>query len=194
MAAIDVEYLQLVTRHQPAIYGYIRSLAPGADIEDILQETNLVLWEKSAIFQPGSNFKAFAFRIAHLQTLEALRAERRRHWLVFDTDLLESIGTHRRLSRRQPRRGGLRRASARAAGKPGRPRPPLPPGRTPRPARVEPWRARPGARPRRPAPGPGNCQNPHPLAIACPRGRRGPRAGPGHQPLVEGPPSPPKSG
>jgi RNA polymerase sigma-70 factor (ECF subfamily) len=91
MAAIDVGYLQLVTRHQPAIYGYIRSLAPGADIEDILQETNLVLWEKSAVFQPGSNFKAFAFRIAHLKTLEALRAERRRHWLVFDTDLLESI-------------------------------------------------------------------------------------------------------
>lgn len=91
MASIDIEYLQLVTRHQPAIYGYIRSLAPGADIEDILQETNLVLWEKSASFRPGTNFKAFAFRIAHFKTLEALRSERRRHWLVFDTDLLESI-------------------------------------------------------------------------------------------------------
>lgn len=91
MASIDVEYLQLVTRHQPAIYGYIRSLAPGADIEDILQETNLVLWEKSTTFQPGTNFKAFAFRIAHLKTLEALRSERRRQWLVFDSDLLASI-------------------------------------------------------------------------------------------------------
>jgi RNA polymerase sigma-70 factor (ECF subfamily) len=91
MASIDLEYLQLVTRHQPAIYGYIRSLAPGADIEDILQETNLILWEKSESFQPGSNFKAFAFRIAHLKTLEALRSERRRHWLVFDSDLMESI-------------------------------------------------------------------------------------------------------
>jgi RNA polymerase sigma-70 factor (ECF subfamily) len=91
MASIDVEYLQLVTRHQPAIYGYIRSLAPAADIEDILQETNLVLWEKSASFEPGSNFKAFAFRIAHFKTLEALRSQRRRHWLVFDSDLLESI-------------------------------------------------------------------------------------------------------
>lgn len=91
MASIDVEYLQLVTRHQPAIYGYIRSLAPGADIEDILQETNLILWEKAASFQPGTNFKAFAFRIAHLKTLEALRSERRRHWLVFDSDLMASI-------------------------------------------------------------------------------------------------------
>lgn len=91
MASINIEYLQLVTRHQPAIYGYIRSLAPGADIEDILQETNLVLWEKSASFEAGTNFKAFAFRIAHFKTLEALRSERRRQWLVFDTDLLESI-------------------------------------------------------------------------------------------------------
>jgi RNA polymerase sigma-70 factor (ECF subfamily) len=91
MASIDVEYLQLVTRHQPAIYGYIRSLAPGADIEDILQETNLVLWEKSASFETGTNFKAFAFRIAHFKTLEALRSDRRRQWLVFDSDLLNSI-------------------------------------------------------------------------------------------------------
>ncbi len=91
MASIDVEYLQLVTRHQPAIYGYIRSLAPGSDIEDILQETNLVLWEKAASFQPGTNFKAFAFRIAHFKTLEALRSEKRRHWLVFDSDLMASI-------------------------------------------------------------------------------------------------------
>lgn len=87
----QLNYLQLVTRHQAAIYGYIRSLAPGADIEDILQETNLVLWEKAAVFEPGTNFKAYAFRIAHFKTLEALRGERRRHWLVFDSELLEAI-------------------------------------------------------------------------------------------------------
>ena len=91
MARIEIEYLQLVTQHQQAIYGYIRSLAPGADIDDILQETNLVLWEKAATFRRGSNFKAFAFRIAHLKTLEALRARRRRSWLVFDSDILDAL-------------------------------------------------------------------------------------------------------
>lgn len=94
MTTPDIEYLRLVTGHQAAIYGYIRSLAPNGDIDDILQETNLILWEKSRTFQPGSNFKAFAFRIAHLKTLEALRAQRRRQWLVFDTDLLDSIAQH----------------------------------------------------------------------------------------------------
>lgn len=87
----QLSFLQLVTRHQASIYGYIRSLAPGADIEDILQETNLVLWDKAASFEEGTNFKAFAFRIAHLKTLEALRSARRRHWLVFDSDLLDEI-------------------------------------------------------------------------------------------------------
>lgn len=87
----QINYLQLVTSHQASIYGYIRSLAPGADIEDILQETNLVLWDKANDFELGTNFKAFAFRIAHLKTLEALRSQRRRHWLVFDSDLLSEI-------------------------------------------------------------------------------------------------------
>ncbi len=91
MTAHQIEYLQLVVRHQAAIHGYVRSIAPGAPVEDIVQEVNLVLWEKAAAFKPGTHFKAFAFRIAHLKTLEALRADKRRRWLVFDSDLLAAI-------------------------------------------------------------------------------------------------------
>ncbi|WP_193212200.1 sigma-70 family RNA polymerase sigma factor [Luteolibacter marinus] len=91
MNQLDVEYLQLVTRYQPALFGYIRSIAPGANADDILQETNLVLWEKASTFEPGTNFKAFAFRIAHFKTLEALRSSKRHSWLQFDSDLLDSI-------------------------------------------------------------------------------------------------------
>ncbi len=91
MTARHLEYLQLVTRHQAAIHGYIRSIAPGAPAEDILQETNVVLWNRAEAFEAGTHFKAFAFRIAHLKTLEFLRASKRREWLVFDSDLLENI-------------------------------------------------------------------------------------------------------
>lgn len=94
MNARLAEYLQLVTSHQAVIYGYIRSLAPGANVEDILQETNLVLWQRVDSFTPGTHFKAFALRIAHFKTLEALRRERRQHWLIFDSDLLETIANH----------------------------------------------------------------------------------------------------
>jgi len=86
-----LEYLQLVTRHQSAIYGYLRTIAPGAPLEDILQEVNIVLWNRAADFELGTNFKAFAFRIAHFKALEALRSAKRREWLVFDSDLLDSI-------------------------------------------------------------------------------------------------------
>lgn len=91
MSDRHLEYLQLVTRHQAAIHGYIRSIAPGAPIDDILQETNVILWERAATFEAGTHFKAFAFRIAHLKTLEFLRSAKRREWLVFDSDLLDSI-------------------------------------------------------------------------------------------------------
>ncbi len=87
----QIQYLQLVTRHQASIYGYIHSIAPGASADDILQETNIVLWEKADDFEIGTNFKAFAFRIAHFKTLEALRFEKRRRWLRFDSDLLDTI-------------------------------------------------------------------------------------------------------
>lgn len=87
----QIEYLQLVTRHQAAIHGYIRSIAPGAPADDILQETNVVLWNRADSFEEGTHFKAFAFRIAHLKTLEFLRASKRREWLVFDSDLLDAI-------------------------------------------------------------------------------------------------------
>ena len=87
----NLEYLQLVTRHQAAIFGYIRSIAPGAPADDILQETNVILWERADTFEPGTHFKAFAFRIAHLKTLEFLRAAKRGKWLIFDSDVLDSI-------------------------------------------------------------------------------------------------------
>ncbi len=91
MTRRNLEYLQLVTRHQASIHGYIRSIAPGAPADDILQEANVILWERADTFEPGTCFKAFAFRIAHLKTLEYLRTSKRRKWLIFDSDVLEAI-------------------------------------------------------------------------------------------------------
>ena len=38
MSTLNIEYLQLVTRHQAAICGYIRSIAPGLNADDALQD------------------------------------------------------------------------------------------------------------------------------------------------------------
>ena len=42
------EFITLLTEHQPVLRGYIRSLLPNAsDIQDVLQNTNIVLWERA---------------------------------------------------------------------------------------------------------------------------------------------------
>ena len=51
---------------QPALYAYVGSLTGGsAGVADVVQETNLLIWEKRDDFESGTNFKAWAFRIAY---------------------------------------------------------------------------------------------------------------------------------
>ena len=49
----------------------------GADADDILQNTNRVLWEKCDDFQPGTNFKAWAFQVAAYEIRTFRKKERR---------------------------------------------------------------------------------------------------------------------
>lgn len=82
------DFVELLTAHQPRLYAYILSLVFNpTDADDVLQETNRVLWQKWADFQRGTNFAAWAFRIAFYQ-VQAHRRRRQREKLVFDDDLL----------------------------------------------------------------------------------------------------------
>ena len=74
--------------------GYIRSLAPGISAEDVLQETNITLWDKMENFEHGTNFRAYASKIAYLKTMEAIRQNKRNQWLLFDSDILEHINQY----------------------------------------------------------------------------------------------------
>ncbi|MBB3209524.1 RNA polymerase sigma-70 factor (ECF subfamily) [Rhodopirellula rubra] len=87
------EYLQLLTTTQSRLYGYILSLVFDPDhANDILQQTNAILWEKEEDFELGTNFVAWAFRIAHFQVL-AHRKQQQRDRLVFDDDMLGDLAT-----------------------------------------------------------------------------------------------------
>lgn len=89
--APDPEFIQLLTTNQSRIYAYILSLVFVADdADDILQQTNAILWEKSSDFELGSNFIAWSFRISYYQVL-AYRKQQQRERLVFDDNLLEDI-------------------------------------------------------------------------------------------------------
>ena len=87
----NAEFLRLMTEFQGRLFGYIFSLLGDPDrANDVLQETNVVLWRDSKEFVPGSNFKAWAFRVAHFQVM-AFRQKQIRDKLVFEDDLLEAV-------------------------------------------------------------------------------------------------------
>ncbi|MEZ5303933.1 MAG: sigma-70 family RNA polymerase sigma factor [Verrucomicrobiales bacterium] len=85
------EIVQNLLAMQPRLRGYIRTLVPStADGEDVLQETNMVIWRKAEDFEPGTNFSAWACKIAYFQVL-AFRQRMARSKLTFDGELLEQI-------------------------------------------------------------------------------------------------------
>ena len=85
------QFIRLMTRHERLVYGYILSLVPNwADADEILQETNVRLWEEFEKFEPGTNFAAWAVRVAHFQVL-TWRKRKQRSRLVFDQRVLDAL-------------------------------------------------------------------------------------------------------
>lgn len=88
--APSAEFLTHVTRAQRQLYGFISTLVFGhADVDDVLQETNLVLWRKAAEFDRSREFMPWALRIAQLQSMAHLQKQRRRP--LYDSALLDRI-------------------------------------------------------------------------------------------------------
>lgn len=89
--APDPGFSDLLDAHQARLFAYILSLTGNpADARDIRQDCNLVMWRKADQFRPGTNFTAWAFRVAHFQVL-SWRQKRRRELLVFDDGLLDGM-------------------------------------------------------------------------------------------------------
>jgi RNA polymerase sigma-70 factor (ECF subfamily) len=90
------DFVDLMTQHQGRLYGYLLSLSADPDAaNDILQEANIVLWKQWRQFQSGSNFTAWAFRIAHFQFM-AYRQRQLRDKTLFSDDLLATLASEAR--------------------------------------------------------------------------------------------------
>jgi RNA polymerase sigma-70 factor (ECF subfamily) len=84
-------FIRLMTVHERLVYGYILSLVPNwADADEILQETNIRLWEEFDKFVLGTNFAAWAIRVAHFQVL-TWRKKISRSRLVFDQRVVDAL-------------------------------------------------------------------------------------------------------
>jgi RNA polymerase sigma-70 factor, ECF subfamily len=85
------DLVTLMTQYQGRLYVYILSLIGDANAaNDVLQETNVVLWRESRQFIPGTNFKAWAFRVAHFQCM-AHRQRRLRDRIVFSDEVVATL-------------------------------------------------------------------------------------------------------
>lgn len=78
-------YLELLNSNERALSAYVHALVHNrADAEDILQGSRLTMWKKFSDFEPGSNFLAWARKIALHQILNYRRSQSRKS--VFSTD------------------------------------------------------------------------------------------------------------
>ncbi|MCP4891330.1 MAG: sigma-70 family RNA polymerase sigma factor [Planctomycetaceae bacterium] len=85
------EFVQLLTSHQSRLYAYVLSLlGDRTQAEDVLQETNAVLWRKASEFQLGTNFGAWMLKVAYFQVM-AHRRRLTRDRLIFDDDFLQDM-------------------------------------------------------------------------------------------------------
>ena len=84
-------FVRLLATCQRRVFLYALGLVcNAADAEEILQETNLVLWRKFDQYQPGTDFARWACRIAHLEVLK-FRERRARDRRLFTSEFIESL-------------------------------------------------------------------------------------------------------
>lgn len=78
-------FAQLLAKCQRRVFLYALALVHrAADAEEILQETNLVLWRKFDEYQPGTSFERWACRIAYLEVMKFRQRQSRTERLFSD--------------------------------------------------------------------------------------------------------------
>ncbi|MFK7909456.1 MAG: sigma-70 family RNA polymerase sigma factor [Akkermansiaceae bacterium] len=86
-------FIKLLTEHQGNLRAFIVSLMPGSsDVADVLQETNVVLWQKRKKFKLGTNFVAWSFQIARYEVHRQRDRSRRDQAVSFSNELIEMLG------------------------------------------------------------------------------------------------------
>lgn len=84
--------LDLITKSQRALYGYIFSLVASRELADeILQDTNVVLCRKIGEFDGSVKFTTWACRVAYFEVLAQRKSQHRRREQLVDGELLEQI-------------------------------------------------------------------------------------------------------
>lgn len=85
------EFVRLWTQHGQSVYAYLLTLSSNyADADEIYQDVGVTLWEKFDQFAPGTNFQAWARRVA-LNKVRNFRQLRRHSTVLCSPELLDAI-------------------------------------------------------------------------------------------------------
>jgi RNA polymerase sigma-70 factor (ECF subfamily) len=85
------QFVRLLSKYQQRIYSFILTLIPHwADADEVLQETNTILWRKFAEFQPESDFVRWANQVAYYEVLK-FRRRRSKDILCFSESFLADV-------------------------------------------------------------------------------------------------------
>lgn len=88
----NTDFLTLLAKHDRALSLYVYGLVPiHADADDILQQTKMVMWRSFSQFELGTNFIAWARKIAFHQILGYRRQSKRVH-IPLSEEMLEQVG------------------------------------------------------------------------------------------------------
>jgi RNA polymerase sigma-70 factor (ECF subfamily) len=85
------KFATLLATCQRQVFLYVMGLVHhAADAEEVLQETNLVLWRKFHEYQPATEFGRWACSVAYYEVLK-LREKKMRHQQLFSNEFVESL-------------------------------------------------------------------------------------------------------
>jgi len=85
------QFIKLLTSHQVRLRAFALSLIPHwADAEEVIQEANLVMWQKFDQFKLGTSFFSWACRIIHL-TAKDFRKRQARSKIRFGEEFMDLV-------------------------------------------------------------------------------------------------------
>ena len=86
-------FMQLYAANQRRIFGFVRTMVfTHQDAEDLTQDTVAILWRKFDQFETGTDFGAWAIRIARYEILNQSR--RRSVVSAFDPEIIQRLVDH----------------------------------------------------------------------------------------------------
>jgi RNA polymerase sigma-70 factor, ECF subfamily len=115
----SAEFIALITQSQAGLQSFIRTLVPNSShTADILQNTNIAIWQKAEDFQDGTSFMAWACRIAYFEVLN-FRRRMRKEQQIFSDELVEALAIDQQVwsAKSSDRESALRECLDRISGK-----------------------------------------------------------------------------